>query len=269
MPPAENDNKKRGECIGIVSGKGGAGKSILTVNLGAALARMGKRVLCVDCAAGARGLDLALGLSDASAMNFTDVAMGRCELNQAVIAYPEEPGLYLLNAPPRGIVSWTPDILSETGMENLINNIRENFDICLLDAAPGPGLFDLESVTSFANRVIVISLIDPIALRDAQKTVMRLQELYPGRFPDGDINLIINRIRLRILYHTRMTIDDAMDQAGLPLLGLIPEDDCILRALYFKQPVTIAYPSSRAAYAIRNIAARLTGKSAPLTRMPW
>ena len=268
MPSEDEYQKIRGECIGIISGKGGVGKSILTVNLGAALARMGRRVLCMDCAAGLRGLDLALGLSDASAMNFMDVAMGECDLKQAVIAYPDEPGLFLLNAPVNQIADGDWNQSAESGMMDFISQIREEFDDCLMDAPPGFG-FGFELASKFSSRVIVVTQMEPSAIRDAQKAVIRLEELYPGQFPDGKINLIINRVRRSVLFRTRMTIDDAMDQAGLPLLGLIPEDMAVLYALHRQQPVTVAYPSSRAAGAIRNIARRITGKAIPLARMPW
>ena len=55
-----------GETIVITSGKGGTGKTTLTAGLGAALARLGQRVLCVDCDVGLRNLDLSLGMADAA-----------------------------------------------------------------------------------------------------------------------------------------------------------------------------------------------------------
>ena len=63
-------------CIAVVSGKGGTGKTSFVSGVGAALAREGCRVLCLDCDVGLRNLDLALGLSDRALMDFTDVAQG-------------------------------------------------------------------------------------------------------------------------------------------------------------------------------------------------
>ena len=67
-----------GQCIAVVSGKGGTGKTSLTAGVGTALAQSGKRVLCVDCDIGLRNLDLALGLTDRALMDFSDVAQNRC-----------------------------------------------------------------------------------------------------------------------------------------------------------------------------------------------
>ena len=71
----------QGQCIAVVSGKGGTGKTSLAAGVGAALALSGRRVLCLDCDVGLRNLDLALGLSDRTLMDFSDVAQGRCSLD--------------------------------------------------------------------------------------------------------------------------------------------------------------------------------------------
>ena len=78
-----------GQCIAVVSGKGGTGKTSLTAGVGTALASSGKKVLCVDCDIGLRNLDLALGLTDRALMDFSDVAKGRCSLDAAVVAHPK------------------------------------------------------------------------------------------------------------------------------------------------------------------------------------
>ena len=80
-----------GQCIAVVSGKGGTGKTSLTAGVGTALAQSGKRVLCVDCDIGLRNLDLALGLTDRALMDFSDVALDRCPLEAAVVAHPSIP----------------------------------------------------------------------------------------------------------------------------------------------------------------------------------
>ena len=72
-----------GQCIAVVSGKGGTGKTSFVSGVGAALAQAGKRTLCLDCDVGLRNLDLALGLTDRACMDFSDVAQGRCSLESA------------------------------------------------------------------------------------------------------------------------------------------------------------------------------------------
>ena len=125
-----------GQCIAIVSGKGGTGKTSLTAGVGTALAQSGKRVLCVDCDIGLRNLDLALGLTDRALMDFSDVALDRCPLEAAVVAHPSIPNLYLLTAPVR--MRWPA--VTEEDFRRMLQKIRQQFDFCLLDAPAGLGL---------------------------------------------------------------------------------------------------------------------------------
>ncbi len=250
---------RRCECVGIVSGKGGTGKTSFAAGAGAALSQLGRRVLCVDCDIGLRNLDLALGLADQALMDFTDVAAGRCGLEEAVVEHPALPGLFLLNAPARG----SGEDVSEEQMRELMKAVRQSFDYCLLDAPAGLGQgFTL--ATCAASRAVVIAGLDPPSLRDAQRTVMEL-----ARFPEGAVHLVVNRVRKRLLNHLRTTVDDAMDAAGLPLLGLVPEDDALPAAMARGLPAALASPKSPAAAAYRNIAQRMEGGTAPLLRMRW
>ena len=90
-----------GQCVAVVSGKGGTGKTSFTAGVGSALAQLGQKVLCVDCDVALRNLDLALGLTDKAIMDFTDVAQQRCSLDVAAVEHPDIPGLFLLTAPTR------------------------------------------------------------------------------------------------------------------------------------------------------------------------
>lgn len=248
--------ERRGQCIAVVSGKGGTGKTSFVAGVGAALAIAGKRVLCLDCDAGLRNLDLALGLSDRALMDFSDVAQGRCTLRDAAVEHPQVPGLYLLTAPARS--RGRP--VSETQMMALLQEIRKHFDYCLLDAPAGLGSgFSL--ATCGADRCVVVTCTDASSLRDAQHTVMEL-----GRFPAGSLHLVVNRVRKKLLRSMHATIDDAIDQAGLPLLGVVPEDDALPLSLNRGIPLLLA-DSRLAAAAYYNISKRIQGGRAPLLRI--
>lgn len=117
-----------GQCIAVASGKGGTGKTSFTAGVGAALALSGRRVLCLDCDIGLRNLDLALGLSDRTLMDFSDVAQNRCSLELAAVEHPKIPGLFLLTAPARP--HGRP--VTEIQMADLLREVRRRFDFCLL-----------------------------------------------------------------------------------------------------------------------------------------
>jgi len=246
-----------GECIAVVSGKGGTGKTSFTAGAGAALALAGRRVLCVDCDIGLRNLDLALGLSDAALMDFSDVAQGRCPLERAVVAHPQLPALHLLTAPVR--MRGQP--VTAAQMAALLAEVRNQYDFCLLDAPAGLGEGFLLA-TAAANRCVVVTTADASSLRDAQHTVMELD-----RFGPGKLHLVVNRVRRKLLRSMHATIDDAMDKAGLPLIGVVPEDDALPLALNQGAPVLLADGHSPASTAYRNIAIRLQGGRVPLLRV--
>lgn len=246
----------RGLCIAVVSGKGGTGKTSFTAGVGTALAMMGKRTLCLDCDIGLRNLDLSLGLTDRALMDFTDVAQGRCALENAIVEHPKIKNLFLLTAPAR--VFGRPVTARE--MSALLRSIRRQFDYCFLDAPAGLGS-GFRLTTCAADRAIVVTTSEASSLRDAQHTVMELD-----RFPIGTLHLVVNRVRKKLLKHMHATIDDAIDTAGLPLLGVVPEDDRLPLSLNQGSPLLLAGFSS-ASVAYKNIAARITGRRVPLMRI--
>ncbi|MDE6454375.1 MAG: septum site-determining protein MinD, partial [Dysosmobacter sp.] len=219
-------------------------------------AQLGQSVLCVDCDIALRNLDLALGLTDRAIMDFTDAAQGRCSLDAAAVEHPDLPGLFLLTAPVRS--RGRP--VTEEEMTLLMDAARERFDYCFLDAPAGLDA-GFRLATCAADRCVVVATADASSLRDAQQTVLVLH-----RFPGGRLHLTVNRVRKKMLRSMHATIDDAIDRAGLPLLGVIPEDDALPLSLNRGVPLLLN-ASQGAAAACRNIARRLQGEKVPLLRI--
>ena len=112
-----------------------------------------------------------------------------------------------------------------------------------------------------ADRCVVVTTADASSLRDAQHTVMEL-----NRFPPGRLHLVVNRVRKKLLRQLHATIDDAIDRSGLPLLGVVPEDQRL--PLYLNQGIPLLLADSpAAATAYRNIAQRILGRHVPLMRI--
>lgn len=246
-----------GQTIAVVSGKGGTGKTSFTANVGMALAQLGYPTLCLDCDIGLRNLDIALSMTDRAVMDFTDVLKGRCTLEEAVVPHPKQNNLYLLTAPAR--IGGAADI-DPGAFRRLIDQIRRSYSYCLIDAAAG-----LESgfrlAAGNADRAVVVTTTDQSSLRDAQRTVMELSHL-----PRGRVHLVVNRCRKKLLKSLHQTIDDAIDTAGLPLLGVIPEDETM--PLYAGRSIPLLLSNNDcAARAYRNIARRIDGKRVGLMRI--
>ncbi len=242
-------------AIIITSGKGGTGKTSLTSGVGSCLAALGHQVLCIDMDIGLRNLDLNLGLSDRALMDFTDVLSGRCTLERAAVPHPVIQGLSLITAP----VTLPQEPLSEQAMREMIRQARKKYDYILMDSPAGLGEgFRLASCA--ADRAVVVATTDASALRDAQRTVTILR----GRIPQ--IHLVVNRVQPKLMRRLRTTIDDAMDTAGLPLLGIIPEDAQVILSGNQGEPL-ILRASRGAAIAYLNIAKRLLGQKVPLMKL--
>ena len=244
-----------GTVIVVTSGKGGTGKTSLTGGVASCLAALGQKVLCIDLDIGLRNLDISLGMTDRALMDFTDVLEGRCTLERSAVEHPVIQGLYLLTAPVRP----TPVAMDEEKMRAMLLQARQRFDYILIDSPAGLGS-GFRLATCGADRAVVVSTNDSSALRDAQRTVVEL-----GRRVDT-IHLVMNRIQPKLLRRLRTTIDDAMDAAGLPLLGVVPEDSQVILAANTGEPL-ILFSRKGAALAYLNIAKRLMGQRVPLMKI--
>lgn len=245
-----------GQVLAVVSGKGGTGKTSFAANIGMALAQMGQTALCLDCDVGLRNLDIAMAMTDSAVMDFTDVMARRCTLQEAAARHPRQKNLHLLTAPAR----LTAADIDREAFKALFPEIRERFDFCLVDAPAGLGA-GFRLAVSGADRAVVVTTTDASSLRDAQRTVMELEDL-----PRGQVHLVVNRCRKKLLKSLHQTIDDAIDTAGLPLLGVVPEDETM--PLYAGRGVPLLLSTNDcAAQAYRNIARRILGQRSPLMKI--
>ena len=237
----------------ITSGTGGTGKTSITGGVAASLALMGRRVLCVDMDIGLRNLDITLGLNDRALMDFSDVALGRCPLARAAVEHPDLKGLYLLTSPMTLPASLTADKIRD-----LLDTARTEYDYILIDAPAGLGA-GFHLAVCGADRVLVIATNDASSLRDAQRTVEKLERY-------RQVHLVMNRIQLKLLRRLRATIDDAMNAAGLPLLGVVPEDPQVILCANLGLPLS-SRGKKGAALACWNIAQRLEGQQIPIMKI--
>ena len=239
-----------GTVIAVTSGKGGTGKTSITGGVGACLALLDQNVLCIDMDIGLRNLDISLGLSDRALMDFSDVALGHCPLTRAAVTHPELKTLSLLTAP-----MYLPAALTADKVRALLATARTLYDYILIDspAGLGPGF---RLATCGADRALVVATNDASSLRDAQRTVAELSDL-------RKIHLVMNRIQPKLLRKLRTTIDDAMNAAGLPLIGVVPEDPQVI--LCANQGLPLASQGRKgASLACWNIAQRIIGRQVPI-----
>ena len=241
------------EVIAFVSGKGGTGKTSVCAGVAAALAEEGKRVLAIDCDVGLRNLDISLGMSDCGALSFLDVSEGGYPLEMAA-QHLEHPGISFLTAP----LNRSADKIDAEAFQKMLQRAKWEYDYILLDAPAGVDA-GFQLVAGAAERFLLVTGSGPAAVRDAAR-VGELLELMGKQ----DVRLVVNRVDRDMLHAVRQTIDDVMDNAGLPLSGIVPEDPNVVLAATFGHSVRKYAHRCPAARAYSRIARRIQGFHTPV-----
>jgi len=242
-----------GKIIAVTSGKGGTGKTTATAALSSCLAVLGHKTLCIDFDAELRNLDLALGMTDFAIMDFMDVINGRLDIMSACSESPKIPKLFFLSAPTTRI----PDDIDKEAFAEMLDDIRKNFDYCLIDSPSGLGT-GFKLATADIDMAIVVATGELTSMRDANRTASVLRDAGVS-----NLRLLVNRVRSRNYKQISTTIDDVIDTVGVQLLGLIPEDRNIFLALHKNIPV-ILYKKRASAYDFLDAARRISGDDIPL-----
>ena len=243
-----------GELFAVLSGKGGTGKTSVCAGVASALAQMGEKVLCIDCDVGLRNLDISLGISELGTLSFLDVSEGGYSLDQAA-QHPVFTNLHFLTAP----VDCIAEKVDLTAFRKMLQQARKYYSFVFLDAPAGiEAGFTLAA--KFADRVMLVTGPDPASVRDAARAADVLEQM--GK---RNVRLVVNRISKKMFEMMNLTVDDVMDQAGLPLLGVVPEDQNVVLAAAFRQPL-LGYTRKGAANACRRIAKRLQGLHIPIPK---
>jgi septum site-determining protein MinD len=245
------------QVITISSGKGGVGKTTAVANIGVALAAEGLKVVCLDGDIGLRNLDVVLGLENRIVYDIVDVIEGRCKLRQAMIRDKHLPELYLIPA------AQTRDktAVSPSDMVRVCKELRADHDFILIDSPAGIER-GFRNAIAPADRVFVVTNPEVSAVRDADRVIGILE----AEEKRGSA-LIINRLNMVLVKQNDMlSAEDVLDLLGIPLIGIVPEDQTVIVSSNHGTPVA-QDPRSRAGQAFRNIAKRVRGQEVPFLDM--
>lgn len=237
----------------ITSGKGGVGKSTVSVGLGRALAERGRRVLLIDCDAGLRSLDRMTGTEENLVFDISDVVFGRCAPAEAIYPCAEAESLFLMPAPSSGENMIRPGV-----MKKLVPLLKRYYDHVLLDSPAGVG-GGFRAAACAADRALIVCSPDPVCVRSAG-TVRELL----GKLGVSDLRLIINRFNGEFFDQTGVyhDLDSVIDASGIRLFGVVPEDFS-LAAAFLKGKTAKA--DSRGMMALQRMAGRLEGEVIPVS----
>ena len=242
------------KAIVVTSGKGGVGKTTTTANVATALALRGERVCVIDGDIGLRNLDVVMGLETDVVYDLIDVVERRTQLTKALVPDPRVAGLWMLAAAQNR----DKTALSERAMEKVVRTLLEKkgFDRVLIDSPAGiEGGFQVSSAP--ADGALVVVNPEVSSVRDADRIIGLLHER-----GIVDVRLIVNRLRPKLVKRGDMlNVTDVLEILGIPLIGIIPEDDEVLISTSTGQPTALAEKRTRAsaARAFHDIAGRLMG----------
>ena len=247
----------------VTSGKGGVGKTTSTAALGVALAKSGQKVVIVDFDVGLRNLDLIMGAERRVVFDLINVVQGDAKLAQALIRDKRVETLSLLAA------SQTRDkeALSAEGVERVIGELREKFDWVVCDSPAG-----IEKGAAlamrFADMALVVTNPEVSSVRDSDR-IIGLLDSTTARAEAGERmekHLLLTRYDpARAERGDMLKTSDVLEILSIPLLGIIPDSDEVLKASNLGSPVTLSNPTSAPARAYFDAAKRLMGETLPMT----
>jgi len=242
--------------IVFTSGKGGVGKTTTTANVGAALAKAGKRVVLVDADIGLRNLDLVLGLEKRIVFDLVEVVEGRCQVRQALIKDKRFDSLAILPAAQ----TRDKDAVTPEQMGKVIDDLGATADYVLIDCPAGiEGGF--RNAVAGAAEAVVVTTPEVSAIRDADRVIGKLAE---RAMP---VRLIVNRIRPDMVRSGDMvSVDDVCEILSAELLGIIPDDEEVIDTTNRGEPIVLG-EGNRLRSIYEKIARRLEGELVPFTNL--
>jgi septum site-determining protein MinD len=252
------NDKRSARVVVVTSGKGGVGKTTSTAALGAALAQGGEKVAVIDFDVGLRNLDLVMGAERRVVFDLINVIHGVAKLPQALIRDKRLENLYLLPASQ----TRDKDALTEDGVAKVIAELRTKFEWIICDSPAG-----IERGATLAMRhadaAIIVTNPEVSSVRDSDRIIGLLDSktVKAERGECVEKHLLITRYQAsRAARGEMLSIDDVLEILSIPLLGIIPESEEVLRASNVGTPVTLNNASSAPARAYFDAMRRLKGE---------
>jgi septum site-determining protein MinD len=247
------------KIIVMTSGKGGVGKTTSSAAFATGLALRGFKTVVIDFDVGLRNLDLIMGCERRVVFDFINVINGEAKLNQALIKDKRLENLYILPTSQ----TRDKDALTKEGVEKIIEELKKEFDYIVCDSPAGIERGALMALY-FADHAIVVTNPEVSSVRDSDRILGVLQaksrRAEQGLEPVTEHLLLTRYDPARVERGDMLKVEDVLEILSVPLLGVIPESEAVLKASNVGQPVTLD-DRSTAGNAYRDAVARFLGET--------
>jgi len=248
------------KIIVVTSGKGGVGKTTTSAAIGTGLALRGFKTVIVDFDVGLRNLDLIMGCERRVVYDFVNLINGDSNLNQTLIKDKRSDNLYILPASQ----TRDKDALTQEGVEKVLEELKQTFDYIVCDSPAGIEK-GAHLAMYFADEAVVVTNPEVSSVRDSDR-MLGLLSSKSRRAESGEKikeHLLLTRYNpARVENGEMLSVSDVEDILSIPLLGVIPESQAVLKASNQGVPV-IMDEQSDAGQAYGDAVDRLLGEEKP------
>ncbi len=254
----KNEERLLAKIIVVTSGKGGVGKTTSSAAIGTGLALRGFKTAIIDFDVGLRNLDLIMGCERRVVYDFVNVINKEATLNQALIKDKRTPNLFILPASQ----TRDKDALSQEGVQAVLNELSRDFDYIVCDSPAGIEK-GAQMALYYADIAVVVTNPEVSSVRDSDRILGILQSktrrVEAGEEPVQEHLLLTRYNPSRVQAGEMLSVQDVEDILAIPLLGVIPESEAVLKASNQGMPV-ILEKETEAGQAYSDAVARLLGE---------
>lgn len=262
----QNKKQRSARVITVTSGKGGVGKSNVSVNLAIQMSRLGKRAVILDADFGLANIEVMLGIRPK--YNLADMMFRGRDVKDIICAGPEDIGFISGGSGLREMTNLNKDqILS---LVRTMYELDHYADVVIIDTGAGISDTVIELVAS-SSEVLLVATPEPTSITDAYALLKTLHRHDGFEAERTSIKMIGNRIQSyeegKELYLKLNTVVNKFLGMEMDYLGAIPYDECLPRAVMQQQPVSLAYPDAPSARALLELAMVLEDEKTEIAPM--
>jgi flagellar biosynthesis protein FlhG len=239
-------------AIAVTGGKGGVGKTNLSVNLGVAAAEMGQKVMLLDADLGLANIDVVLGLHPK--YDLSHVMRGERSLDEILIEGPAGMKVIPGASGLQSLAELSP--AEHTGLIRAFSELAADTELLIVDTAAGIS----DTVLSFsraAHEIVVVVCDEPASITDAYAIIKLLNRDYGHQRFRVLANMVRSAQEGRELFNKMCRVTDRYLDVTLGFMGAVPFDESLRKAVKTQRPVVQAFPRSRVAQVFRSLAKKI------------